>query len=394
MILKQKAKAFFGSGLVKKLMALLVVAACCGFITAVVWSTRPAERATVRETDQRPGMPVSIRSIEPQAYPATVAVFGEVVPLWQTTIKAQVDGQISSISPLLQSGNMVKRGQLLVQIARSDFEMQVAEARTQLAAARLDLLREESEAWEAQRNWQQSGIAGEPDSPLVLREPQLAAAKSAVHAAQKALTHAETLLGFTEIRAPYDGIIMRRSVNPGESLFAGSEVATLYGMELAEVALQLDAAQWALLPDTLKAIRAELTDPQQRASWQAYAAREGRHLHRDSRLRTLFLQVKQPLQQSPPLLPGTFVQVKLTGKKIPGLLRIPEAALTKRGLVWFVDNANRLHSRHTEAVFYGDGVAYIRTPQNLDEPLRVAVAPNSSFVNGLKVQPIADQKGP
>lgn len=374
-------------------MVFLSVTTLCCFMTVVILTSQPADSRTVGGADAPvSGMPVSTRSIEPESHSAIIKALGEVVPLWQTGIKAQVEGQIVFLSKRLQVGHTVHQGELLVQIAKSDFESRLAEAKSRLAAAKVRLLKEEREAWEARKNWKQSGIEGAPESPLVLRKPQLAAARSEVKAAQAALVHAEALLGYTDIRAPFDGVILKRSVNPGETLFAGDEVATLYGMETAEVGVHLDAAQWALLPESIYDAKVKLIDPQQHATWDARVVRESQHLSRDSRLRTVFLQVKQPLRQTPPLLPGTFVRAEITGKTIPDLLCVPEAALTKQGLVWFVDSANRLQSRRAESVFYGEGVVYIRTPEAMGRPVEITIAPNSSFTSGLVIQPIAEKR--
>jgi multidrug efflux pump subunit AcrA (membrane-fusion protein) len=225
-----------------------------------------------------------------------------------------------------------------------------------------------------------------------MREPQLAAARSEVKAAQAALAHAETLLGYADIRAPFNGVVMKRSVNPGESLFAGDEVAVLYDANIAEISIQLDAVQWALLHESIYDTKVILTDSQQQATWEAGVVRESRHLSRDSRQRTIFLQVKQPLRRTPPLLPGTFVRAEITGRKIHGLLCIPETALTKKGIVWFVDRHNQLQPHQFEPVFYGEGMVYIRNPENTDRPVRIAMSPNSSFASGLVIQPIPSMR--
>ncbi len=392
--MKHRTKTFVTHPYVRKVLVFLAVAILCSAITLTIMSWKPEEQTTSKNTEaQITGMPVSVRSVEPKAYPAIITALGEVVPLWQTTIRTQVDGQIVFLSERLQVGNTMKKGELLVQIAKSDFEMQVAEAKSRLAAAKVVLLREEREAWEAQKNWEQSGIRGKPESPLVLRKPQVTAARSDVDAAQAALIHAKILLGYTDIRSPYDGVIMQRVVNQGETLFTGGEVVTLYSMKTVEVGVHLNAAQWALLPETVYDAKVRLTDPQQAANWDASVVREGRHLSRDSRLRTIFLQVEQPLDQTPPLLPGTFVRAEITGQSIPGLLCIPEPALTKQGRVWFADSDNRLQARLSEPVFYGEGLVYIRTPEDMASPVRVAVSPNSSFTSGLLIQPIADKGG-
>jgi RND family efflux transporter MFP subunit len=271
--------------------------------------------------------------------------------------------------------------------------MQVTEARSQLAQAEVDLFQEEREAVEAKENWRRSGLKGEPVSPLVMRTPQLAAARARLAAAKSALAHAESRLAYTEIRAPYDGVILERRVSPGASLFAGDAVATLYSTEAVEVGLHLDARQWAQLPDRMTDIQVRLTDPNGPATWKARVVRRGQRLNRESRLRTLFLRVDRPLGQSPPLLPGNFVQAEITGKPLPNLIAVPEAALTPAGRVWFVDPENRLTSRQLQVHFHEQGLAYVQAVADLPLPMRVAIYPNDGFSDGLRVTPLAEDKG-
>ena len=371
------------------LWGFLVVAVVCGFVMVIVLSSKPPQKSIVGEADAtETGMPVSVKQIEPGTYPAVITVFGEVVPLSKATVKTQVDGQIIFFSEKLHAGNIVKRGELLLQVERSNYEMAVAEAKNRLAVAKVNVLAAEGEAREAKKNWEKSGIKGEPASPLVFREPQLEAARAELNAARSALAHAQRLLEDTEIRAPFDAVVMRRNVNPGESLFAGDEVATLFSMETVEVSAQLNPGQWALLPESIFDTGVVLKDSYQHAEWEAKVVRDSRRLVRESRLRTIFMQVNKPFEQRSPLLPGAFVRVELTGKDIPDLLRIPEAALTREGIVWFVDKDNMLQARKPEPVFYGEGEVYVSIPKNMEGPLRVVVSPNSSFVSGLAVRPI------
>ena len=378
----------------KKIMTFLSVLIICGAVTLGVLALKPVHRTAAKNIKaETTGMPVSVRSIKLEAYKAVVRSFGEVVPLWRTTMKAQVDGAITFLSRKLRVGEIVKRGELLVRLEKSALAMQIAEARNRMNAARVALLKEEQEAGQARRNWSQSMIQGRPESPLVLRIPQLTAAQSELAAAQAELTRAETLFSYTDVRAPFDGVIMRCMVGRGETLFIGEAIAEIYGLEAVEVGVQLDAAQWALLPDQIDQAVVRLNDPHGNLSWEAAAVRKSLHIDRDSRLRTLFLQVRRPLEQTPPLLPGAFVQAEVTGREIPGLICIPEPALTKEGIVWFVDPNNRLQPRRMEPLFYGEGTVFIHAPVDIEEPVRAAVSPNSSFIRGLLVQPIADSEG-
>ena len=179
------------SGMVKRLLVFLVTATMSAVLLTVVWASKPAPGAVTEAHKKDPaGMPVTVRSVEAADYPAMITAFGEVVPLWQTTIKTQVDGAIEYVSERLQTGNIVRGGELLVRIAKSDFKRQVAEAQSRLAAASVNLLKEEREGWEARKHWTASGLTGQPASGLVWRQPQLKAAQAEVRAAQAALAQA------------------------------------------------------------------------------------------------------------------------------------------------------------------------------------------------------------
>ncbi|MCG8528848.1 MAG: efflux RND transporter periplasmic adaptor subunit [Opitutales bacterium] len=353
----------------------------------------PVDRVQETNAMDSVGMPVSVLTVEPRAHAARVAALGEVIPVWESTVRTQVNGRIESISEALRAGALVKKGEVLVRLESSAYEAQAADARSRLASAETEFLQEELLAQEAQANWARSGIGGQPDSLLTLRTPQLKVARANVVAARTALEYAERQLGWTEIRAPFDGVVISRAIDLGESLFAGDEVGSFYGLDAVEVGIRLDHTEWNLLPKPLIGSEAKLREPQQNSEWVARVIRESQQLDRDSRLRTLFLRVEKPLEQEPPLLPGMFVRSELFGREITGMIRLPESALTKAGKVWFVDSENRLESHRAEPLFRGDGTVFIKVPDEMAQELRVAVSPNSSFISGLRVQAVEEEEG-
>ncbi|WP_035241749.1 efflux RND transporter periplasmic adaptor subunit [Desulfobacter vibrioformis] len=371
-----------------KWIIFIVTLFLCAAGTALFFKTKPEKvSAGIDDPDAGPvlsGMPVTITLIKPSSYPARITALGEAQPLWQSSVKARVGGAVLYISNQLQPGNLIKKGELIVKIDKTSFEAKVSETESQAAQCRLNLLKEEREAQEAQRNWKRSGIKEAPSSSLVLRKPQLEASRAALKAAQDAVANAKQERSYTRISAPFDGIVLERQVNPGETLFSGDKICTLWGVQTMEVSVYVAAAQQELLGKEMEQMTVRLVSPQTGASWQARVVRDAQRLDSRSRLHTLFLQVKQPLDQTPPLLPGTFVRAEMSGRDIPNLLCIPENALTQQGLIWFVDADNRLGSIQAQPVFYGEGVVYIQNPQNTDKGLAIAVSPNAQChkVNG------------
>lgn len=389
-----RMRAFRSSLFGKKLPIFIGVAILCATLIVAITSSKPTDNLPRQSiTNIIRGLPATIRTITAQSYPSKISVLGEVTPLWQATIKTQVEGQIVYISDQFEAGCRFKKGEVLIQIAKSAYKLAIAEATSRLASAQVNLLREQQEVAEAQNSWQQSGLQGEPHSALVLHQPQLFAAQEEVNAAKAALTYAKERLGYTNICAPFDSVIVQRQINPGGNLIAGDGVATLYGTNTAEIKLHLDSNQWNLLPTSLNKSEATVINEQQQARWSAKIVRDSLRLNRESRLRTLFLQIDNPLEQTPPLLPATFVRVELSGKVINNLLCLPEAALTKQGVVWFVEANNRLLAHRAQVVFYDQGVVYIQAPSPATTHTRVAISPNSSFINGLLIEPHTEHEG-
>ena len=365
----------------------------CFLLLLVLSFLAPAGRVQEAAVASAEGAPVSVLTVEAREHKANVTALGEVVPVLESTIRAQVNGEVEFVSETLREGTLVEQGELLVRLESSAYQAQVANAVSGLAVAEAALLEEELLGEEARENWARSGMAGQPVSSLTLRAPQLKVARANVEAARTALVHARQQLAWTEIRAPYDGVVVARNVDMGESLFAGDLVGSVFGLDAVEIGVQLDNTQWDLLPRPWAGVSALLRDPQHPSGWPATVVRDSRRLYKSSRLRTLFLRVENPLEHKPPLLPGMFVRAEVSGREIPGLIRLPDAALTKSGRVWLVDAENCLKSHRVEPVFRGDGTVFIEALSGTSEPLRVAVSPNDSFTDGMRVRPMEKGEG-
>lgn len=385
-------KRIWYSNAFKRVVLFITMGFICIGIAHFMLTREPAHSAEVKEAAEQKGVPVTVQTVAPVAYPSMISVLGEVRPVWECQVKAQVEGPIDDVSDWLRVGYIVTNGQWLIKFDSSAYEMQVAEAASQLAAAEVTLLREEEEAKEAVASWERSGMQGEPSSLLALRGPQLREAGANFEAAQKALARAQKLLSETTLCAPFNGLIVERNVSKGDTLFLGDVVATLYGIARFEITVHLNAEQWTMLPSDFSKTHVVLRNMEQHGIWTANVTRVSGHLDRGSRLRTLYLSVENPLDCSPPLLPGTFVRATLTGRTIPNLLRIPEASLTKRSEIWYMDSTECLAHFRADPVFYEDGFVYVRAPEHTEQPMQIALRPNGSFTTGLRIQPLHESE--
>lgn len=122
-----------------------------------------------------------------------IEAFGAAESHYELTLVSEVEGQVKSLADNLESGRLVKQGEVLLQLEDSAYREALATAEAALASARLDLLEVEREAEQARREWAASGMEGEPDSPLVLYGPQLAEARASVAEYAAAVASAGTI---------------------------------------------------------------------------------------------------------------------------------------------------------------------------------------------------------
>ena len=271
---------------------------------------------------QRPE--VAVITVERAGYNARIRGYGETEPHFTLTLTAQVSGQVVAQSEKFEAGYQVKKGEVLIELEDSDYQSAVADAKSTLASARLDLLEEQREASQAKAEWLASGISGEPDSELVLHKPQLEAADAAVAKAEAALLSAEKDLSRTKLTAPFDAIVVERMTAPGSYLQAGTEVATLYSTDMVEIPVALTTRDWENLPDpaTLSGDQwpVVLKSVEGNQTWAGHVLRAEQHVDTTSRQRTLLIAVDSPLAQVPPLFPGPSSRpgLMVRGLIIPG----------------------------------------------------------------------------
>lgn len=339
---------------------------------------------------------VSVVTVETGTYASSITAYGEAAAHYELTLSAQVSGKIEEITDSFEAGNRVAKGALLAKVEASSYQEALAIAQNTLASAEVSLLEEERQGEQSKIEWQSSGLSGEPDSPLVLRAPQLASAKAAVTEAQASVNAARHTLNQAHIVAPFDALVTDRSVAPGSYVQTGTDIATLVSTDWMEISVSLSAEMWSQLPDlsilTSSQWPVTLVNSGRDQHWTGYVIRAHQHLDDTSRQRSLVIAVESPFDQTPALMPGTFVQASLPGKDIKGLWKLPATALSQRGEIWYVTDNRTLANFATDPVFASNGSIYVKPPEDLsDHAKEVVRQPLSSYLEGMAVTPVEDQ---
>lgn len=354
-------------------------------------AARPA--AVKKIAPQHPA--VSVVTVQSGSYNAQVTAFGEASPHFELTLTAQVAGQVDRLASNFEAGYKLKKGDAIVFLEGSDYQAQVAAAKKNLSDARLILLEEEREALQAKAEWDASGMKGEPASALVLRQPQLAAAKAAVTKAEADLVSARKNLNKTRILAPFDALVVQRHISPGSYLQAGTPVATLYSTDRVDIAVSLSAEDWAKLPEATVLNSGQwpvaLSHAQNGRKWGGRILRAEHHLDAGTRQRGLILALDHPLDSDPSLLPGTFVKATIPGRRLENLWKLPGSALSQKGEIWYVQADNTLSSFSAKPLFNDGDDIYVSVPDTLKgREQKVLVHPLNSYLVGMRVKPVQE----
>lgn len=304
---------------------------------------------------------------DPQFLALPVRTQGTVQAEREINLTAEVSGRVVAVHEDFAAGSFFRAGERLVQIETADYEVAIARAESQVAAAQQQLAEEEGLALQARREWRELGTS--KANSLFLREPQLVAARAALKAAEADLRAAELNLERTGLGLPFDGRLVSKGVDVGQFVAAGTAVAAAYGTERVQVRLPITDRQLALLDlplswgDRAEAgpgvlLKAVVAGNDQQ--WQGHIVRTEASIDVDSRVLYAVAVVDDPFGEDPagaqvPLTPGLFVQAEIEGQPLQAVTRLPRSSLQNDGTVLLVGAESRLEARTVQAR-HSDGI--------------------------------------
>ena len=342
------------------LLALGIVAGAVLLATFLVWLAPEPEQREV------PSPLPFVTTAPVRAGSGAIPVYGAgtVRPSAEIDIAPHVGGRVVWVNPSLRSGGRIGAGETMFRIDEADYVNRLREAEAEVAERRVGMIEAEEEAAiardEFERFSERKGGCG-PDAeigPLVLHEPQLAAARAALERDEARVADANLALERTRVKAPFNGFVRDESVDVGQLVNPGQSVGRLFAADEVEVVAPLSDANAALIPD-LWALGAG--DGQQavsarviaqfgpiRYAWDGYVDRADASVDDETRTIDVIVRVPDPFSAGvpvgaaqapnggPPLLVGKFVDVEIEGLAPERYFRVRRAALQPGNEVWTV----------------------------------------------------------
>jgi len=341
-------------------------------VTGTMYLNRPPSE--LKEPEQQV-VTIDVTEVVKENIRIPIQAQGTVVPVRQTSIISEVKGRVVEVSESFNVGNFVSKGDVLLRIDPRDYQTQLLRAQAAVASAESSLAQEKGRAQVAKQEWsrlpkdsQRSREARE----LYLRLPQLEQAEAQLLAATADLNTARNNLERTIISAPYDALIRSKNSDLGQFVSPGTPLADIFSVEYAEVRLAIPQSKLAYLD--LPGIGAYNSDSSVDLytdvagdvnHWQAQLQRtEGVF---DERSRVLFTvarisdpyALKDMARQSSPLRIGTFVNARISGRELKGLVTLPRHILRAGNLLWVVDSNMKLQNRKVTILRTGGDYIYV-----------------------------------
>jgi RND family efflux transporter MFP subunit len=147
---------------------------------------------------------------------------GTVRPRTETRIEAQVAAQVRAVS--VKPGNAVRQNQVLIKLDNRRYLSRLDQAKQAAIAAKAAFTRAEAE-YKRIYTYFQAQAATARD--LEKAEEVLTSAKAGILGAEEVVREAEIALGYTTIKAPETGKVLKRLVEPGDLAAPGKPLLIL-----------------------------------------------------------------------------------------------------------------------------------------------------------------------
>ena len=312
-----------------------------GALAAVVLAMAAAAAAyfwTARENTQAPSF--RLAKVERGPLTATVAASGTLSPVTSVQVGTQISGQVKEL--FVDFNSPVKAGQLIARIDPETFQYRVRQNEADLEAARSAAARTQVSLANAQRDLARTRELVEREfvSPADLDRAQaqfdlakaeLGNAQAVVAQRAAQLASARVDLGRTEIRAPVDGVVIKRSVDVGQTVAASLQAPELFviarDLRDMQVETSIDEADVGRIRLGQRATFTVDAFPGRTFSGEVRQVRKSAQTVQNVVTYTVLVSAANPDGQ---LMPGMTANVRIVTDTRESVLKIANAALRFR----------------------------------------------------------------
>ncbi|MFN3565851.1 MAG: efflux RND transporter periplasmic adaptor subunit [Burkholderiaceae bacterium] len=271
---------------------------------------------------------------------ATVSASGTLSAVTSVSVGTQVSGQIKEL--FVDFNSTVKRGQLIARIDPETFEYRVRQAQADADAARSAVYRAQVNLANAQRdlarakelvgrNFVSPAELDARGAAYELAAAELKAAQATLAQREAQLASARVDLARTQIRAPVDGVVIKRSVDVGQTVAASLQAPELFviakDLRDMQVETSIDEADIGRIAVGQRATFTVDAFPGRTFTGEVKQVRKAAQTVQNVVTYTVLVTADN---ESGQLMPGMTANVRIVTDTRESVLKVPNAALRYR----------------------------------------------------------------
>ena len=193
----------------------LVIAAVAAIATLAVWLLSGGKKEEKITFDTAAVGPANIMN--------SITATGTIEPVTSVTVGTQVSGIVSKL--FVDYNSVVKKGQVIAELDKTNLMSQLNTAKTQLATAQSQLNYQTANYKRYKTLFEKGLVAADDFDNAKLSYTQ---AKEQVVSAKEEVQRAQTNLGYATITSPIDGVVLSKSVEEGQTVAASFSTPELF----------------------------------------------------------------------------------------------------------------------------------------------------------------------
>jgi multidrug efflux pump subunit AcrA (membrane-fusion protein) len=195
---------------------------------------------------QRGGEPkvllVEVQTLTSSSAQSLIEATGTISAVQQISLLPEVSGRVVWVSERLQAGAHFDKGAALARIEPGPYKALLAQDTVRLKQAELEHALEQERARRAEQDWARMGDQSK-DGALAKRTHHLELAVANVDAARAAYSQSERNLERTNLRAPFNAVVVDERLDVGQVVGPGVQVASLAGRDRFRSTLRIPFEQ-------------------------------------------------------------------------------------------------------------------------------------------------------
>lgn len=192
-----------------------MVVAIVAIIAVAVWAFSGGKKEQQISFETAPVASANIQN--------SITATGTIEPVTSVTVGTQVSGIVSKL--YVDYNSVVKKGQVIAELDKTNLLSQLATAKTQLATAQSQLNYQTANYKRYQTLFQKGLVAADDYDNAKLSYRQ---AVEQVASAKEEVQRAQTNLGYATITSPIDGVVLSKSVEEGQTVAASFSTPELF----------------------------------------------------------------------------------------------------------------------------------------------------------------------